>query len=475
MTEKAGCRRIGRGLKIRSGPGVVFLYLLAVMLWAGPAWSETVKLTVLHVNDVHAFVGPDRRTGENGLAKAAALVESARSGSENVVFLAAGDLLQGSALSELTRGRLLFEIQNLAPPDAFVLGNHEFDYGVQALTSGLEGARYPAVSANVFRGDQPLVKPWVELKAAGLKIAVAGLTTPGIWRAEGLSIRNPLDTANQLLPRLAGRADLLILLTHIGLADDRRLAARVPKLFPGPAAIVGGHSHDATTSPVMVGPVPVVHAGAYARFLGRLELEIDPRAGRLVSANGRLIPLGADLPTHPGMMERVEAFYRGPGRKMLEPVARIPVDLSPLDYAGLTAEAIRKNTDATVSVVNLGGFRTGTPAGTLYLDDIYRVFPFSARILTARVSGRDLARILDQRLEPGSNRMPLVFRPSGGPGPLNPEGRYLLAGNDYIVVKLGRALGIDIQPQTADPDLRTFLARTLGNRYPLAKAAAGGE
>ena len=84
----------------------------------------------------------------------------------------------------------------------------------------------------------------------------------------------------------------ILLLSHLGYALDRRLAAAVGGL----TAIVGGHSHIALNPPVAVQGVPIAQAGEYGESLGRLDLTLDDDSGRTLEFDGRLIPCGPDAP-----------------------------------------------------------------------------------------------------------------------------------------------------------------------------------
>jgi 5'-nucleotidase len=80
---------------------------------------------------------------------------------------------------------------------------------------------------------------------------------------------------------------MLLVLSHVGLSLDRKLAERVPRID----LILGGHSHDTLYQPEMVGDVPIVHAGPYAKYVSRTELSYDPRRKRFGIDDFALLPL----------------------------------------------------------------------------------------------------------------------------------------------------------------------------------------
>ncbi|MDY6850625.1 MAG: bifunctional UDP-sugar hydrolase/5'-nucleotidase [Thermodesulfobacteriota bacterium] len=467
-------RRIRSFFVRESARKVVITLTLALFMFvpAGMVGARTAGLTILHLNDIHGYIQADRITRCGGLAKAAALIKSIKAQEEPVLYLIAGDVLEGTALSELTQGRLIFDALNLYPPEACCLGNHEFGYGIKALKANLARAKYKILSANTAFKGQALAEPYVFLSAGPLRVAVLGLTVSLnslVKRNPGLSFEDPEAALGRLAPRLAGQADLLVLLTHLGLEQDKALARLLPGLFPGPAVIVGGHSHDLLVSPLMVGPVPVVQAGAYARHLGRLDLVMDLDKKKLVSVSGKVLPIGPDLGADTEITALAQDFYRNKGRDLLTPVAHPTRTFSEAEIAALAAQAVRETTGAALGMVNLGGFRAKIRAGTLYRDDLVKVFPFNNQVLQAKMPGWAVKRILEKKKRPSRPGRGLVFRPPNGPGPLDPARFYSVAGNDYLMRKLAASLGLKPDFQVTTLDLREFLGRTLAEKFPLVQ------
>lgn len=445
---------------------------LFILVPAGLVQAQTAGLTILHLNDIHGYIQAGRITRCGGLAKAAALVESIKSREKPVLYLIAGDVLEGTALSELTQGRLIFDALNLYPPEACCLGNHEFGYGIEALKANLARANCKILSANTGFKGQALAEPYLVLSAGPLRVAVLGLTVPLnslVKRNPGLSFEAPEAALRRLAPKLAGRADLLVLLTHLGLEQDQTLARLLPGLFPGPAVIVGGHSHDLLASPLMVGPVPVVQAGAYAQHLGRLDLVIDLDEKKLVSVSGKVLFLGPDLTANTEITALAQAFYRKEGRGLLTPVAQPTRAFSEAEIAVLAAQAVRETTGAALGMVNLGGFRAKILAGTLYRDDLIKVFPFKNQVVKINMPGWAVKRILEKGKKPGRPGRGLVFWPPNGPGPLDLDRLYSVAGNDYLMRKVAASLGLKPDFQVTTLDLREFLGRTFAEKFPPAR------
>ena len=154
-----------RLFRVASIPAI--LILLAVSLVAAGAQARPLNLTILHLNDVHGYIQPDRHNQKGGLAKAVSLINRIKAQQDNSIFLMAGDLIEGTALSEMTQGRFIFDALNLAPPEAMCLGNHEFGYGLEALRANIDHARFPVLGGNVIYKNRPSYKKRVLLKWMG--------------------------------------------------------------------------------------------------------------------------------------------------------------------------------------------------------------------------------------------------------------------------------------------------------------------
>jgi 2',3'-cyclic-nucleotide 2'-phosphodiesterase (5'-nucleotidase family) len=127
--------------------------------------------------------------------------------------------------------------------------------------------------------------PSVVLERGGQRIGILGVTVPmatpqkvdaALW--DNL-FAPPIETAKRLAAELRPRCELLIALTHIGIAQDRKLAEAIPELN----LIVGGHTHVVLETPEMVNTVPMVQAGSHARYLGHVIFDDGVVTGALHS------------------------------------------------------------------------------------------------------------------------------------------------------------------------------------------------
>jgi 2',3'-cyclic-nucleotide 2'-phosphodiesterase (5'-nucleotidase family) len=435
--------------------------LALLLCLCGPALAAAETLTILHVNDFHGALQTTRagadRPEEGGAARLAALVKTERT--PTTLFVAAGDLMQGTNLSNLFAGRPVIEAFNLMGLDASAVGNHEFDNGQPALGERAAEARFPFLAANIA-GDGPW-KPASILRVGSLRVALFGLTTEETPVAthprnvKGLAFGDAVATARRLVAELRPQADLIVALTHLGAEEDEKLAAAVP----GIDVIVGGHTHTKIEQPETIGGTLVLQAFERGVFLGRLDLEVTD--GKVTSHRYRLVPVTAAAGEDPAVATLVAGYLQRLGDKMNEPVGTATEDLEggkdamrtrETNLGDLVADVMREASGADVALVNGGTIRAGIPAGPVTVGTIYNVLPFDNWLISFAITGKELRESLEtgvSRVEvrdggfPQVSGMSYTFDPKApagsrivsvrvGDAPLDETRHYVLATHDFL-------------------------------------------
>jgi len=339
-----------------------------------------------------------------------------------------------------------------------VLGNHEFDFGQQVLTERIKEARFPVLGANV-RG-LGLIKPYVIKKVNGLRVAIIGVVTADTpthtspKNVAGLKFSPPAEAVANCLKELKGKADLVVVLSHIGYQEDRALAAQVP----GIDVIVGGHSHTKVTTPERINQTVIVQAWEHGKVLGVLDLDL--KDGKIVKYSGRLVEIKPGSgPVDAKVLEIVARYSQQVNALLDRPVGKTEVDLNgeqvrlrETNLGDLVADIMRRATGADVALLNGGTIRTSIRRGEIKAKDIYTVLPFDNYLVAIRMTGRQLKQALEHGvsgLPEGSGRFPQVsglsFNCSRGapPGsrvrevlvggqPLQPGKVYVVATHDFL-------------------------------------------
>ena len=267
----------------------------AVYIGSRAGKKETRHLTIIHVNDTHSHMEPDR-TGEymgmGGVLERAAYIDSVRKadGPENVLLLHAGDYSQGSSYFNEFGTAYMVKVLNALQYDVITLGNHEFDNGIEALGEALSASEMPVVVCNYDFSSFEMgkyIKPYVIVEKAGLKIGVIGVLCPLGSVVKGdianrLPMLDMVSTVQKYADELRPRCDLVIALTHIGYEEhgpgemtDIQLCAATR----GIDVFVGGHSHtfleDAMYWPNLDGKkIPIVQTGWEGVYMGEFHVTL---------------------------------------------------------------------------------------------------------------------------------------------------------------------------------------------------------
>jgi 2',3'-cyclic-nucleotide 2'-phosphodiesterase (5'-nucleotidase family) len=242
-----------------------------------------VSLRIYHTSDLHDHRGIVKRLRE------------LRDGAPGFLF-DSGDSLRGSQTVYRRSEPIMAELA-AAGYDAQGVGNREFHYLQAFMAARARKMRYPLVCTNLIDIRQrplPFVREltleqsdstetwWLRV----FSLLVVQYPEGSPWeRVFGWRFLDPIETARRMAAATpAGTA--LVVLSHLGLAADRLLAAAVPRLN----LILGGHSHDTLREPEYVAGVPIVHAGPYGDYVSRTELERTP-AGAIHVGRFALLPL----------------------------------------------------------------------------------------------------------------------------------------------------------------------------------------
>ncbi len=410
------CRGPARPAGTAEAPGVS----------ASPETSAARHLVVLHTNDIHGQVLPRNATWldaeepplvgglERLAARIAAESAAARSSGADVLVVDAGDWFQGTPEGMLADGRSFLGALSRVGHAAMCVGNHEFDHGVETLKAHLKAVKLPTVLANLRdreSGERPRwVKPWRIFKRAGLKIAVVGLLTPATPEITDDSVRafefvEPSVALAEVRAELGDSVDLVLPLTHLGVGADRDLARAHPDL----PLIVGGHSHTYLAEGAREGEVLIVQAGSKASALGRVDLWLDPRNGKCLRSEARLIDLmeeaaADDLPR--GLARACERLVAKSAAHMDAAVGELGAALlrsrHPLETApagNLITDVMRARTGADVALQNRGGIRCDLAAGTVTRRDLFEILPFGNHLVTVTLTGAELLATLRRAVE----------------------------------------------------------------------------
>lgn len=411
-------------------------YLLLLPLIAGALLCGAQSLVLLHTNDTHSHI--DAENGIGGVLQRKAIIDSVRRAEKNVLLIDAGDIVQGTLYYKLFGGEVEYPLMELLGYDMQILGNHEFDNGIESLARHYTGKPVKLAANYDFTGTalKGRFSPWIIKKIEGKKIGFFGLNLNphGIIGAEnsrGLKYKDIVSAADSTAALLRGKGcDIVIAVTHIGYTDDSGhdivTDPKLASLTRGIDIIIGGHSHEVISPdgklPNIVPnadgqPVLIAQTGRYGTNLGYIKIDLShPHAS---SMTAHMIPVaGIDS----SRFDRHIVEYLAPFRRTVNEINshRIATCATTMVNSKKYAESVKLSNMAAdiaarfashkldsiaspslpshvdLSIINSGGIRLPFAAGPVTEGQILSAFPFTNRVVVVKVPGTRLPALLKQ-------------------------------------------------------------------------------
>jgi len=446
---------------------------------------EQPRLRVVMTNDFHGRLEPDwpswaggREVG--GAATLASYFAHERAGFTGgpVLLLDAGDIMQGTPISNLTRGQSTIEYYDAVHYDAAALGNHDYDWGQQVLRERMAQASYQWLSANTVVAGSDTTPSWIKptalLDLDGVKVALIGLTTeetPGVTKPEnvrGLQFLDGAATLDRYVPRLRRQADFVIALAHAGGECEHEMENCRDEVIDWarrtrerPDLIVAGHTHQVVRT--FENGIPIIEAGAYGTRYGVVDLQRVSADSVDAWIRGTPNTFG-DLVTPDGAVADLVARY---AREIEPRVSQVVASAAEeIRRSGgesalgrLIADAQRWATGVQIAIMNNGGIRSNIAAGPITWGELDQVHPFGNVLVTLTMTGAQVREALEHAVrgaQPAAqvSGLEAYYDTSSTPGariltvkledgtPLQTEARYTVAVNDFLAG--GQGDGFDV-------------------------------
>jgi 5'-nucleotidase/UDP-sugar diphosphatase len=439
-------------------------------MFTRPAAAQSTRITFVLVNDIYLMSDQLMTDGKRrgGFARLAAVVKAERAKGGHVIFAHAGDTLSPSLLSGIDRGAHIIILTNLIPPDIFVPGNHEFDFGKETFLHRMADAAFPLYAANLRGPDEqrlPNFKDDSIVTVDGIRIGLTGaafddsarISSPGDLKFQS-TVVTMKERAEAL--RRAG-ADFVLAVIHARRPQTYELfGTRTVDM------ILSGHTHDLFID--YDGRNAMVESSYDAHYVTAIDvaIEVQEQGGsRTVTWRPQFRVIDTATVEPDPEVAAVVARFEGELSKELDvPLGTTAVELDSrvptvrtreAAIGDLIADAMRAATHADVAIMNGGGIRSGKvypPGSTITRRDILAELPFGNRLVVLDVTGAELKRALESGLSALPNvsgRFPQVSgvtieaNPSLPPGgrivsikvgdaPLDEGKRYRVATNDFV-------------------------------------------
>jgi 5'-nucleotidase len=363
--------------------------------------QEVVRLHLIHTNDIHSRL--EAAAGIHTLTSR--LIKEIEGRDEGFLLLDIGDHMDRERMeTEGTDGRVNVSIMAETGYHAVTLGNNELlTFSRASLDRLYETAPFFVVATNVtpIEGNRPAwLRPWAILQCRGVRVGLLGATIPYpmVYEMMGWQVHDPFLRVQEAVQQLRNQVDVLVLLSHLGLPNDRQMAEEVPHLD----IILGGHTHHLMEKPERIGQTWIMGAGKFGQYVGHLTLSWDARYKRVAHVEGTSISTEG-VPLSKEVLRRIaegreeaEQFLADTVTTLNQPLSIDWHSESPL--GNLLSDALRDWVGTDIALVNAGQVLDNLPAGPVTRRLLHRILPHPINPCRLLLTGKQLRRILEESL-----------------------------------------------------------------------------
>ena len=378
---------------------------------------ETIDLSIFHTNDMRGRMEAITRLS----SFARRLRTEVEAEGRRTFFWDAGDAADRRvSWCSISKGAAFSDILNAMGYTLQTMGNAiALPYGPQAMDAVTQRANFPVLAANFRDGDGPPVggaqeTVFLRLPRA-LSMGVIGLTSPwqGMYEVFGLHFPDYLKLTGELVAKMkAQNAHLVVILSHLGLDEDRRLAEAIPDID----LIIGAHSHNYLPNGEEHNGVLIAQAGEYASALGRVDITLEVGSGKVLARSAQVLDVPQDESPDPLVLAAIASAEQEADqlKGCLVGMLEEPLDMqrfAECDIGNLTADALRERMRADAAIVSSGMFHRGLSRKTVTLGHLNDVCFSTANPCVTQVRGEQILAALERGLDPEFNKMtPQGFR-----------------------------------------------------------------
>lgn len=398
--------------------------------------GDTVCISILHTTDLHGHILPttdyDGTADRGGLARCVTQIRRWRRKNSNSILIDVGDVYQGTDVSLRSKGELMIDLFNHLKYDAWVIGNHEFDWTIEPFHQALQRSAMPVLAANTVLEGKPAgefpdakhplakIQPYILKEIAGIKLAIIGVTTPGMsfWLPReftaGIDFQHPVEPVRRAIVKAKGLgAGAIVLTGHMGLKprtrgdDFANTVVALTSEFPNVSAFIAGHTHQAIPSR-LTNNVLFTQADHFGIHVGRVDLFFDRTSKKLLRreaicelmdnrfhpdqvvisrVGSQLAESAAGLAQSIGELAEILRAQSRPGH---------PSDIEKLIGAAIMESLLERNVAIDGVIHGVFDSNAQLVAGPKTINDIWNIIPYENFVVTATLSLGEIKTVMEE-------------------------------------------------------------------------------
>ncbi|MCL7749953.1 bifunctional metallophosphatase/5'-nucleotidase [Halalkalibacter alkaliphilus] len=354
------------------------------------------RVTIFHSNDIHSCF--------DHWSQMVAHIKKERD--DHTLYLELGDHADRSnPITEAMFGKGNIELLNEAKADYVTIGNNEgVTFSKDQLTSLYGEATFPVLLANIVNADGSRLE-WAERYVIhtmknGLKVGMIGLTAPFVHFYEllGWKVLSPIDVLQELLPQLVKKADIVVLMSHLGLKTDEKIANQ----FMGIDVILGAHTHHVLPSGVTINDTLIAQAGKNGAFLGKVDIQFDRNTKSIYRKEAVLLDV-KNQKTDEKTDQLLNRMKEEASLLLSEPVTTLPKSLpvkwqEHTEVGQMLCDAVTEWCGEKVGMLHAGVLLDTLEKGVITKGDIHRICPHPINPCVVTLTGEALEATIKRSL-----------------------------------------------------------------------------
>ena len=421
--------------KLTKSVKVLFALIFLVFLFVGVSCSKNhkpaneVNINIISTSDVHGkllaydyVLNKEDKSGS--LAQISSAIKDLRN--ENTILIDLGDLIQGNLADFFLNDEIhpMIYAENLMKYDVSILGNHEFDYGMDTVRKVINTHDNDVLCANVFyENGECIAKPYVIIERQGVKIGIIGVVTSDIQYTnkdlllkENIIVKDPIEEVKNIAKEIRKDVDVLIAACHVGLninyagsdVDVANIALNVPEVD----LILAAHTHTKIEANIINNKL-ITENKDNGETLSKIDIN-------LIKNNGKYKIVDAKSKTY-DMKDYEEDTFITKNEKILEADKRIKDDINHIiarlknknltddnDINGVPIARLRDTTlmrfindalmyysDAEISATALYKDNSNIYEGNIKKSDMYNLYLYDDTLYKLKMKGSQLKKWME--------------------------------------------------------------------------------
>ena len=364
---------------------------------------NTGVVNIFSINDTHGAIMTNANV--TGLDKVDTLIKTIESDTD-YIKVANGDIFQGGYASNVTRGKIFIDVLNEMDFDCFVIGNHEFDWGIETISVYKDGelsngeANFPFLGANIVYKSTSTMPDWLDeytiVENNGLRVGIIGVIGEGLTSSinaefvENYTFLDPVPIVERLATKLRTTedCDIVVVSTH---DYDYDTNERFATLYNDARidAILCAHTHqriNETVTRVDDYKIPVLQSNTKNITVGTINLTVENGNITQKSVN-HYNP--SNYTSSTDILDIIKNYEDIiiEGEKV---IGYTSSNMSKKTLGSIAANGMVEFTGSDFACLNTGGVRSTIDSGNITMEDIYEVFPFDNKLIIVEISGSTL-------------------------------------------------------------------------------------